>query len=374
MKIRLLIGRTFLFAAAFFPLHVAPPVLSDHLFSAALGLSDSIWLTLAYHVGFALAAILMLIRARYARVLVDQWKMFVPITLVAGLATLTEFSMLQELGRLLLGSCAAVLLAGFYRNLKSDDGYQQLPMIFGLSALLLESGGLAVGLVVTKWGFQPALVLSWLFLAIASVVAVGALREKSNLSEVVEDARFDFSGSAAFMSVAVLAYGGFFLMLLSLSTLADFKDGPVISGLAIFSTAFAFTAGNLLPFERLKWVGLPVQIVLLGTMCSTIGSALLWYGVVSSQGTLVIVSAATVAFGNGITVSRCFQRASLVSSDGYSGSILTMLGVMVLTVVLTIVSENIGASAPVSQVIAFLMAFSIIFVYGIKNAFSAHHF
>ncbi|RYE02411.1 MAG: hypothetical protein EOP50_00055 [Sphingobacteriales bacterium] len=372
MKHQLLIGRTCLFAAAFFPLHVAPPVLSDQTFSDAMGSYNNVGLTLAYHVGFALAAVLMLIWGALARAIVGRWKLFAPITLIAGFATLTDISLLQVFGRLGLGGSAVVLLAGFYRNLKIDNGYHQLPMIFGLSALFLESGGLIVGLVVKNWGFRPALGLSWSFLAAASVCAVVLLREKNESSKVLEAVRFDFSGSTAFMGVAVLAYGGFFLMLLSLSTLAGLPDGPIISGLAIFSTAFAFSAGNLIPFEKIKWIGSPAQLVLFGTLCSTIGSALVWHGIVSTRGLMIVSGAATVAFGNGITVSRCFQRASLVSSDGYSGSILTMLGVMVLTVVLTIGSETIGASAPIAQLLAFLLAFTVIFAHGITNAFSSH--
>ncbi|MEO6147912.1 MAG: hypothetical protein ABIT70_12910 [Sulfuriferula sp.] len=371
MKIRLLLGRTCLFAAAFFPLHVAPPVLSHPQFSQALGQGNALSVALAYHLGFAVAAATMLMRGPHALAIVERWRVAVLVSLLAGGATLLQTPSAQIIGRMVLGASAVVLLANFYRDLKRNGGYEQLPLIFGVSALGLESGGLAVGLVVERWGITPALGLSWALLVITGIVAVAALRQESNPLVMLEPVQFNFSGSVAFMAVAILAYGGFFLMLLSLSTLDKLPNGSTVSGLAIFSTAFAFSSGNLLPLEKLKAIGSPTRLVLLGTACSSIGSLVLWYGLNISLAVFIVVGAATVAFGNGITISRSFQRASLVSTDGYSGSILTMLGVMSFTVMLTLVSGWIGASAPMMQTIAFLMALGVIIFHGLSDSLSA---
>ncbi|MCW5321635.1 hypothetical protein D8B23_00980 [Verminephrobacter aporrectodeae subsp. tuberculatae] len=235
--------------------------------------------------------------------------------------------------------------------------------IFGISALLLESGALMSGLTVNQGGWHSALLLA-VVLTLATLLPAIVGGEHAPEPAFAEVAKVDLSGSGAYMGAAVLAYAGFFLMLLALGALGAQPNGPIVSGFAIFSTAFAFSAGNLLPLERLGPFRTPRLLIAAGLGLSLVGSLVLWSAIREQAAVAIVCSTALVAFGNGLTISRCFQRATLVSPDGFSGALLTMACVMIVTISLSMAAGVLTGSFQGAQVVAFGLAFVVVTLFG----------
>lgn len=359
-----LISSTALFVVAFLPLHVLPPLLSNISYRLAIGDSFAMIVSLTHQVCFAGAGVLILLSpARLREAIAKRPALLAALCVLPALISLLDSGMSQIIGKAASGLISAGLVASFYRRIKAENAYEQLPKIFGLSALVLESCALMVGYSTNSWGVSAG---KWICAIVTVILALVVVNSKDeNLPQIFSrphdgSAMFDFSGTASFMVVAVLAYGGFFLMLLSLGTLQFLPNGALISGVAIFSTAFAFSTGNLIPLERLALFSSHVAPVRLGCIISVSGSVLVWFGYTTASAASLLSGVVCVAFGNGITISRCFQKAILTSIDGFSAPLATMVAVMLLPVGLTFGSTLIGASAPVMQLLAFSIALLVI--------------
>ncbi|WP_197326004.1 hypothetical protein [Ralstonia solanacearum] len=373
-----------LFAGVFFPLHVLPPILSDAGFMPGTGDGLRQIVGLAYHLGFMAGAAAALSFGGTALVVrLEGARRWLALALIAAVAaTLIHDPVVQILGRFAYGAGASLLLLLFYRDFARSRRYDRLPKVFGYAAILLETGGLVVGLIVTQRGSSVAIMVA-IGVTVLALLAGGCL---ASAAGPIAGTTFDtdggtggrartgasLSGPWVYMVTAMLAYAGFFLMLLTLGSLRGLDDGALTSGLAIFSTAFAFSAGNLVRFERWAPLASPIKLVSFGVTLSLIGSLVSWSSIHAQASTGIVVGAMLVAFGNGITVSRCFQRASIASPDGYSGPLLTMAGVMALTVSLSIVGQLLGGSAPMVQFLAFAVALTALLFGGHRADCRSH--
>ncbi|MHA6893116.1 hypothetical protein ACQUJT_03415 [Ralstonia pseudosolanacearum] len=369
-----------LFASVFFPLHVLPPILSDAEFLWGAGNDLRQLVGLSYHVGFiAGAAAMLACGSRLSALWQEASRRWAVLALMAAATiTLVPHPTAQILGRFSYGAGASFLLALFYREVAWSQRYDWLPKVFGYAAMLLETGGLIVGLVVARVGsavgVMAATGLTLGALLIGGCSGWSANRFAGNKLNIDDGnaidrsapPRLSLSGSWVYMVTAMLAYAGFFLMLLTLGGLQGLDNGPETSGLAIFSTAFAFSAGNLVRFERWPLFAHPVRLVMLGVALSLGGSLFLWSSILAPNSIGIVVGAILVASGNGITVSRCFQRASISSPDGYSGPLITMTGVMVFTAGLSVAGHWLGGSTPMVQCLAFAAALATLL-------FGGHH-
>jgi hypothetical protein len=120
----------------------------------------------------------------------------------------------------------------------------------------------------------------------------------------------------------------------------------------------------LLPLERLGTFRTARLLVGAGLGLSLAGSLALWSAIREQAAVAIVCSTALVAFGNGLTISRCFQRATLVSPDGFSGALLTMACVMVVTISLSVTEGVLAGAFQGGQVVAFGLAFVVVALFG----------
>lgn len=362
-----LFATTVLFAIIFLPLHILPPILSNPEFRAQLGQTGGMLVSLAHHLGFTIAGItLLLLPPVWRSAIAGRPKSLAILSVLPPLVVLPGPLPFQLLGRFVGGMLAAALLTGFYRRMKENNDYQNLPAIFAMSALLLETCALITGWLVSAAGSSAGMQFGLgVTLVLALLITTEPGRATLPRQAASSNGRFSFSGSHAFMTIAIMAYGGFFLLLLLLGSLQAFEHASLISGVAIFSTAMAFSLGNMLPLHKLEFFQHRANPVRVGCAISAAGSALVWLGYANTSSLLLLPGVVLVALGNGITISRCFQNAALTSTDGFSAPLLTMIGVMLLPVVLTLGASMIKTSAPEVLLLAFSVACLIAF--GIRN-------
>lgn len=362
-----------LFVLVFLPLHILPPVLSNLAYRTALGQSGAVLVSLAHHFGFAVAGVLLLLMSpKWRGAIVGSKRLLALLVLLPTLINLLAPLPCQLLGRFVGGMVSAALFSVFYRELKAGNDYQSLPAIFALSGLILESFALTTGWLVNSMGSAAGMQFH---LAIAVVltllISVAPARTAITAPAASAPGNFSFSGSRAFMAIAVMAYGGFFLMLLLLGSLQSLQHGSLLSGIAIFSTALAFSVGNMLPLENFSFFRVAANPVRMGCAISVLGSSLVWFGHANGTTACLLSGVFLVALGNGITVARCFQNAVLSSADGFSAPLLTMVGIMALPITLTLGASLLRASAPMVQLLAFSMALMIALGIGKQRSVTA---
>lgn len=328
------------FIISMLPVHFWPPVMAAPNFSAAwIGDQFIDIYTYAFHFGFAVAALVMLALSRLSGLKASQlhlWAVLLgQVLLVVGVFSGEGVAVAC---RFLLGAAAVPAYAAAYASLKASNQEYRVPLMLALSSVFLESSAFASGIVVQTLGYDGGLKLAaaiWMCLMLLLLFLAEKLRYRSGSAMKSSDAgKTVFSGSRSLMVIAIFAHGAFFLMLVGLGQLPGTSVTAGVIGAAVFATALAFPIGSMIPFEKAPFLRSPDAVTLLGSSISIGGILIDLIAVEISFPLCIVIGTAIAAFGNGATLSRCFQNASVESQDGESSPILIMAGVMLFTVLL----------------------------------------